>query len=126
MSLPLTRRIARTALLLAAGAAPVVGAAGSASAADLAPVPQLDSVTALDTASLGQAVDGAARQTTSTTGAMGGGAVAKELPAGLAGGEVAKTLPAADTLPVADTLLVASTLPAELPTGQLPLKTPLG
>ncbi len=35
MSLPLTRRIARTALLIAAGAAPVVGAAGAASAAEL-------------------------------------------------------------------------------------------
>ncbi|MGW9040438.1 ATP-binding protein, partial [Streptomyces sp. NPDC055721] len=34
MSLPLTRRIARAALLIAAGAAPVVGAAGSASALD--------------------------------------------------------------------------------------------
>ena len=31
MSLPLTRRIARAALLIAAGAASVVGAAGSAS-----------------------------------------------------------------------------------------------
>lgn len=39
MSLPLTRRIARAALLLAAGAAPVVGAAGAASAAGLESVP---------------------------------------------------------------------------------------
>ncbi|MEU9121430.1 ATP-binding protein [Streptomyces sp. NPDC048506] len=35
MSLPVTRRIARAALLVAAGAAPVVAAAGSASAAQL-------------------------------------------------------------------------------------------
>ncbi|MYZ38804.1 ATP-binding protein, partial [Streptomyces sp. SID4917] len=35
MSLPVTRRIARAALLVAAGAAPVIGAAGSASAAAL-------------------------------------------------------------------------------------------
>lgn len=35
MSLSLTRRIASAALLIAAGAAPVIGAAGTASAADL-------------------------------------------------------------------------------------------
>ncbi|MET9855821.1 ATP-binding protein [Streptomyces sp. NPDC006450] len=48
MSLPLTRRIARAALLLAAGAAPVVGAAGAASAAGLESVPQLGALTAPD------------------------------------------------------------------------------
>ncbi|MFE2145020.1 ATP-binding protein, partial [Streptomyces sp. NPDC059456] len=50
MSLPLTRRIARTALLLAAGAAPVVGAAGAASAAGLESVPQLGALTSPDAA----------------------------------------------------------------------------
>lgn len=39
MSLPLTRRIARAALLVAAGAAAGVGAAGSASAAELPATP---------------------------------------------------------------------------------------
>ncbi|MFI9047514.1 ATP-binding protein [Streptomyces sp. NPDC053427] len=49
MSLPVTRRIARAALLVAAGAAPVVAAAGSAEAA--APkAPDLGGVTALDSA----------------------------------------------------------------------------
>jgi hypothetical protein len=49
MSLPLTRRIARAALLVAAGAAPVVGAAGSASAVDLpTAAPSLSGLTALD------------------------------------------------------------------------------
>ncbi|MBW5484298.1 ATP-binding protein [Streptomyces bambusae] len=49
MSLPLTRRIARAALLIAAGAAPVVGAAASANAAGLEPVTQpLGAVSALD------------------------------------------------------------------------------
>ncbi|MFI5616449.1 ATP-binding protein [Streptomyces sp. NPDC051567] len=50
MSLPLTRRIARAALLLAAGTAPVVGAAGVASAAGLESVPQLGTLTAPITA----------------------------------------------------------------------------
>ena len=47
MSLPLTRRIARAALLVAAGAAAGVGAAGSASAAaELPATPNLGGVTA--------------------------------------------------------------------------------
>ncbi|MEV6327166.1 ATP-binding protein [Streptomyces sp. NPDC051909] len=52
MSLPLTRRIAQAALLIAAGAAPVVAAAGSASAADqsLAPTGALTGLTSLDKA----------------------------------------------------------------------------
>ncbi|MFJ3927222.1 ATP-binding protein [Streptomyces sp. NPDC090022] len=54
MSLPLTRRIARAALLLAAGAAPVVGAAGAAHAATgLDSVAQpLGAIGAADTAGL--------------------------------------------------------------------------
>ena len=44
MSLPLTRRIARAALLVAAGAAPVVGAAGAASAAPELPQPRTSAV----------------------------------------------------------------------------------
>ncbi|MEV6791056.1 ATP-binding protein [Streptomyces sp. NPDC051320] len=60
MSLSLTRRIARTALLIAAGAAPVVGAAGAASAAELPQAPNLGGVTALDGAGLSNTVDGTA------------------------------------------------------------------
>ncbi|WP_371662426.1 ATP-binding protein [Streptomyces sp. NBC_00280] len=54
MSLPLTRRIARAALLVAAGAAAGVGAAGSASAAPagLPATPSLGGLTALDTANV--------------------------------------------------------------------------
>ena len=50
MSLPLTRRIARAALLVAAGAVPVVGAAGSASAVDLPAADGLSGLTQLDSA----------------------------------------------------------------------------
>lgn len=47
MSLPVTRRIARAALLVAAGAAPVVAAAGSAGAVELpAKTPDLGGLTA--------------------------------------------------------------------------------
>ncbi|CAL9573922.1 ATP-binding protein [Streptomyces griseomycini] len=59
MSLPLTRRIARAALLVAAGAAAGVGAAGSASAA-----PELP--TALDLGGL-TALDGVTGNTVSST-----------------------------------------------------------
>ncbi|MCM2411927.1 MULTISPECIES: ATP-binding protein [unclassified Streptomyces] len=70
MSLPLTRRIVRTALLIAAGAAPVVGAAGAAGAAELPQAPELGGLTTVDGAGLGKAVDGASQQ-----GAVAGGKV---------------------------------------------------
>ncbi|MFE0582435.1 MULTISPECIES: hypothetical protein [unclassified Streptomyces] len=104
MSLPLTRRIARAALLVAAGAAPVVGAAGAASAAGLESVPQLGALTAPD--ALGDA--GAA-----TTALP---APASDL-AGQAGGLLGG-LPTAQELPVS-ALPVGGVLPAGLPGGAL-------
>ncbi|MGW6296813.1 ATP-binding protein [Streptomyces sp. NPDC055058] len=69
MSLPLTRRIARAALLVAAGAAAGVGAAGTASAAPGLPAaPDLGGVTALD---------GAAQTVTGVAGETGGKTVEK-------------------------------------------------
>ncbi|MER6262189.1 ATP-binding protein, partial [Streptomyces sp900105245] len=67
MSLPLTRRIARAALLVAAGAAAGVGAAGSAGAATNLPAatPNLGGLTALDGAHVGNTVDGAAQNASS-------------------------------------------------------------
>ena len=61
MSLPLTRRIARAALLVAASATPVVGAAGAASAADpaLPHTPKLGGLSALDPSSVGELADSA-------------------------------------------------------------------
>ncbi|MFF6773537.1 ATP-binding protein [Streptomyces sp. NPDC012637] len=75
MSLPLTRRIARAALLVAAGAAPVVGAAGSASALDhsLAPTDALSGLSVLDAANAGSAVD-TAGQAGETLGQTAGAA----------------------------------------------------
>ncbi|WP_128379601.1 ATP-binding protein [Streptomyces cavernae] len=67
MSLPLTRRIARAALLIAAGAAPVVGAAGSAHAAALPAAPELGGLTAVDGADVGDKVDGATKSVTGLT-----------------------------------------------------------
>ncbi|WP_407560951.1 hypothetical protein [Streptomyces sp. 184] len=52
MSHPLKRHLARVALVVAAGAAPVVGAAGAASAVELPSTNGLNPVSALDTASL--------------------------------------------------------------------------
>ncbi|MEU8760392.1 ATP-binding protein [Streptomyces sp. NPDC048659] len=84
MSLPLTRRIARAALLVAAGAAPVVvGAAGSASAVDqsLAPTGALTGLTQLDGATTGATLDTASRTTTEVVGETGGKAVGTAVPA---------------------------------------------
>ncbi len=50
MSLPVTRRIARAALLVAAGAAPVVAVAGTANAADQTKAADLGGLTQLDSA----------------------------------------------------------------------------
>ncbi|MEW1659988.1 MULTISPECIES: ATP-binding protein [unclassified Streptomyces] len=61
MSLPVTRRIARAALLVAAGAAPVVAAAGSAHAVDLPPKGELGGLTTLDSANTGKTLDNTAR-----------------------------------------------------------------
>ncbi|WP_309061363.1 ATP-binding protein [Streptomyces sp.] len=66
MSLPLTRRIARAALLVAAGAAAGVGAAGSASAApELSTAPNLGGLTALDGAT-GNTVSSVTQSVTET------------------------------------------------------------
>ncbi|MCP9206210.1 ATP-binding protein [Streptomyces cucumeris] len=101
MSLPLTRRIARAALVVAAGAAPVVAAAGAASAAEAAlPQPKLGGLSALDTASVDQVADIASQQIGSTAGDVGGKAgrtVTEVLPGKAAPAtpvQQAKTLPA--------------------------------
>ncbi|MFE6753050.1 ATP-binding protein [Streptomyces sp. NPDC057684] len=92
MSLPLTRRIARAALLIAAGAAPVVGAAGSASAVDLPATPNVGGLTALDGANVGNTVDGAAKNVSGLAGDTGSKAVKKAVPAaGKAVGRSART-----------------------------------
>ncbi|MFE7121170.1 hypothetical protein ACFU99_37655, partial [Streptomyces sp. NPDC057654] len=70
MSLPLTRRIARAALLVAA-AAPVIGAAGAASAAALPSTPALGGLSTIDGANLGNAVDGASQKATNVAGDAG-------------------------------------------------------
>ncbi|MEU9979784.1 ATP-binding protein [Streptomyces sp. NPDC050856] len=139
MSLPLSRRIARAALLLAAGAAPVVGAAGSASAVDLPKSPDLGgTLTAPDTAVLGGAVDSASH---TAAGARTGTALDKAAPvvnkvgeatapaAGRAAGDVAggagevvgRTAGAAAGAGATGAL--GGGLPA---TGELPVKSPLG
>ncbi|GGW32465.1 ATP-binding protein [Streptomyces lucensis JCM 4490] len=98
MSLPLTRRIARAALLVAAGAAAGVGAAGSAGAANLpASTPNVGGLTALDGAHVGNTVDGAAQSTTSLAGDAGSRVVDQAVPAAgkAGGGAVKKATPAA-------------------------------
>ncbi|MER7713429.1 ATP-binding protein [Streptomyces werraensis] len=66
MSLPLSRRIARAALLVAAGAAAGVGAAGSASAAPALPSAPNLGLSALDGAP-GKTVDNVSRGVGKTT-----------------------------------------------------------
>jgi hypothetical protein len=118
MSLPLSRRIARAALLVAAGAAPVVGAAGSASAVDLpTAAPSLSGLTALDAGAVESATPAAESAVAPVVGHTQGAV-------GKAAGS-AKGLPGAD-LPAAD--LPGANLPAaDLPEAQLPgTELPLG
>ncbi|MEE1741677.1 ATP-binding protein [Streptomyces sp. BE147] len=135
MSLPLTRRIARAALLIAAGAAPVVGAAGAAGAAELPPAPDLGGLTALDGAGLGNTLDSASQQGTKAAGETGGRLVGTTLPA--AGETVGKAgavaAPAAQetagrTAGTAGELLgnTAGALPTDALGGGLPTKLPIG
>ncbi|MFJ8870934.1 MULTISPECIES: ATP-binding protein [unclassified Streptomyces] len=79
MSLPLSRRIARAALLIAAGAAPVVGAAGAAGAAGLPQTPALGGLTSLDGA--GGTLDSTAKQGAEVANETGGKVVGTTLPA---------------------------------------------
>lgn len=119
MSLSLTRRIARTALLIAAGAAPVVGAAGAASAAALPQAPNLGGVTALDGAGLGNTVDGTAHQATGLANGTGTTTLKKAVPTVGHAAKKAGTVSA----PVGK----KPGLPGGLPTDRLPLKgLPLG
>lgn len=82
MSLPLSRRIARTALLVAAGAASAVGATGSANAAELLPTANhLGGVSNLDGAHLGDTIDDTSRSTSKQVAKTGGKAVQDTVPA---------------------------------------------
>ncbi|MFI2258020.1 ATP-binding protein [Streptomyces tubercidicus] len=95
MSLPVTRRIARAALLVAAGAAPVVAAAGSASAAEL-PTKALGGLTApLDSQNTSATLDHTARDGVGLVNAAGSKAATKLAPALVetAGPVVKKAMP---------------------------------
>jgi hypothetical protein len=81
MSLPLTRRIARAALLVAAGAAPVVAAAGAASAATLPQATDLGKVSSLDGSSVGNTLDTGAQKATEMAGQTGSHVVGTAIPA---------------------------------------------
>ncbi|MEV3932007.1 MULTISPECIES: ATP-binding protein [unclassified Streptomyces] len=114
MSLPLTRRIARAALLIAAGAAPVVGAAGAAGAAGLPQTPALGGLTSLDGAGVSNTLDSTAKQGSSVADETGGKVVGTTLPA------AGKTLEKAGD--AAGGELSTDTLPTEsLPTKGLPI-----
>jgi hypothetical protein len=76
MSNPVVRQLAKAALLLAAGTAPVLGAAGQAGAVGQALGPDLPGLTSLDGDSVSRTVDTAA----GVTGEAGGEAVRTALP----------------------------------------------
>jgi hypothetical protein len=81
MSLPLSRRIARVALLVAAGAAPVIGAAGAASAADLASPELTSGLSSVDGANLGNNLDAASHKAGAVTSEVGHKALDTAVPA---------------------------------------------
>ncbi|WP_446462556.1 ATP-binding protein [Streptomyces sp. BRA346] len=99
MSLPLTRRIARAALLVAASATPVVGAADAASAVDpaLPHTPKLGGLSSLDPSSVGELADSASQQAGRTVKAI---LPAKAAPAQTA---PAKSAPAEKAAPAKST-----------------------
>ncbi|MBB0243574.1 ATP-binding protein [Streptomyces alkaliphilus] len=80
MSHPLKRHIARAALVIAAGAAPVAGAAGVAHALEPAQG-DLGGLSALDGAAAGEALDGAMQKGTALAGEAAGEAVKTAVPA---------------------------------------------
>lgn len=82
MSLPLTRRIAKAALLTAAGAASVVGATGSAGAVDLQQASDLGGLSNLDTAGVTEAAGRTAGTAADLTGEVGGDALKGGMPTG--------------------------------------------
>lgn len=92
MSNALKRRMAKVALVIAAGAAPVVASAGSASALSLPPTTDLGSLSNLDTASLGDTTDSALQNTSAVAGELGGEAVKAAVPAaGKAAGSLSRS-----------------------------------
>lgn len=139
-----TRRIAKSALLTAAGAASVVGAAaGSANAVDLPEGPNLGGLSNLDGENLGDGLDSTAQNVTGLAGEAGGEAVKSAVPAaGKAVGSFGKSaVPAAqqaaghstgdsaEGLGKALTTVTEGGLPTEaltetgLPTDTLPVST---
>lgn len=138
MSNPLKRRMAKVAIVVAAGTAPVIAGAGAANAVSLPPATDLGGLTNLDADQLGHVVDGAAQAGTGLAGEVAGDTVKDALPAGgqLAGAATRTAAPAvqetAGTLAGGTGNLLSKTagatgdsaLPAaDLPTG--PLQTPL-
>ncbi|MFG2223725.1 ATP-binding protein [Streptomyces sp. NPDC048644] len=81
MSLPVSRRIARAALLIAASAAPLVAAAGSASAVDLSKASDLGGLTGLDSPQTSETLDHTARDGVDVVNRTGTAAVQKLAPA---------------------------------------------
>ncbi|MCB5911881.1 ATP-binding protein [Streptomyces pinistramenti] len=81
MSLPVSRRIARAALLVAASAAPMVAAAGSASAVDLSKASDLGGVTSLDSPQTSETLDHTARDGVDVVNKAGTAATQKLAPA---------------------------------------------
>ncbi|MFF9477583.1 ATP-binding protein [Streptomyces sp. NPDC014733] len=81
MSLPVTRRIARAALLVAASAAPVVGAAGAATAAPLPSATDLGGLTTLDSQHTSETLDTVAHEGVGVVNEAGGAAAQELAPA---------------------------------------------
>ncbi|WP_059013207.1 hypothetical protein [Streptomyces specialis] len=80
MSNSLKRHLAKAALLLAAGAAPVVAAAGQAGAAEQPQSSGLSGLTSLDNGGLDATVDDVADTAVDAAEQIGGGAVEAALP----------------------------------------------
>ncbi|MBF9067650.1 hypothetical protein [Streptacidiphilus fuscans] len=98
MSLPLSRRIVQAALVVAAGAVPVVAAGAAQAAPALPTVPDLGGVSSLDTAGLGSQLQSATHQTGELAGTGAGRAVTEGVPvvADAAGSTAGQAVPIAN------------------------------
>ncbi|MEY9843962.1 ATP-binding protein [Streptacidiphilus sp. MAP5-3] len=98
MSLPLSRRIVQAALVVAAGAAPVIAAGAAQAAPALPTVPDLGGVSSLDTAGLGSQLQSATHQTGELAGTGAGRAVSDGVPvvADAAGSTAGQAVPIAN------------------------------
>lgn len=120
MSNPLKRRMAKAALVLAAGAAPVIGSAAGASALSLPPATDLGTLSNVDAGMVGETAEGAMDAANALAGDAAGDAVQQTVPAALdATGAV--TSGSGALLGKTTSTVTETGVPGNMPTGSMPV-----